>query len=52
MNYEPIFPYDIAEMDAAFARVRLRKEFPLSDCEYFMDLSADDGADESQGEDE
>lgn len=52
MNDESIFSYDIAEMDAAFARVRLRKEEPLGDSEYFMDLSANDCADESQGEDE
>jgi len=51
MKSKPIFP-NIAEVNEAFGRVRLRKEFPLSDSEYFMDLSADDGADESQGEDE
>lgn len=51
MNDEPIF-LDIAEMDEAFGRVRIRQVSPVRDTEYFMDFRPNTGVDESQGTDE
>lgn len=48
MNIEPIFS-DIAEMDEAFGRVRIRQVFPVRDTQHFMDLHPDSGADQQQG---